>query len=136
MVILCAVTLFIWGNRVWLAWTNPDDTLSQKLVWSAPITVFVVAAATASVMVLTDQVRTRAFVATVSVLAAGTIIYWGVRTPMIVLADHPVGFKVVHAVLAVVSVAASLVAGRWVVKAGRLVGRGEQGTTIGGPWVR
>lgn len=125
VVALCAVTLFIWGNRVWLAWTNPEDTLGQKLVWSAPITVFVVAAATASAMVLADRAGTRAFVATVSVLAAGTILYWGVRTPMILLADHPVGFKVVHALLAAVSVTASVASGRWVLTVGRLVGRGE-----------
>ena len=37
MALFCAVTLFIWGNRIWLAWTNPDDTVAEKLVWSTPI---------------------------------------------------------------------------------------------------
>lgn len=36
--------------------------------------------------------------------AAWTIAYWAVRMPMITIADHPGAFKVVHAVLAVVSV--------------------------------
>ena len=38
-----ALTLFIWGNRIWLAWTNPDDSVARKLVWSTPITLFVLA---------------------------------------------------------------------------------------------
>jgi NADH:ubiquinone oxidoreductase subunit K len=37
------------------------------------------------------------------VLAAATIAVWAVRLPFVLAHDHPAGFKVVHAVLAVVS---------------------------------
>jgi hypothetical protein len=38
------------------------------------------------------------------VLAAVTIGVWAVRLPLVVVHDHSVGFKVVHAVLAAVSI--------------------------------
>ncbi len=40
----------------------------------------------------------------VGALAVWTIAVWAVRTPMILVHDHPAGFKVVHTVLAVVSI--------------------------------
>ncbi len=112
MAALCAVTLVIWTNRIWLAWTNDEDTVAEKLVWSTPITLFVVAAAGLGVARLrgVDR-RSSGFVTGVEVFAAGTILFWAVRAPMISLADHEVGFKVVHGVLAVASVAAAI--GAW-----------------------
>lgn len=111
--VFCAITLFIWTNRIWLAWTNPDDTVGEKLVWSTPITLFVIAAAILGVALLRGVDRAApAFVRGVQVFAAGTVVYWGVRAPMILLADHEVGFKVVHAVLAAVSVTAAVAAWR------------------------
>lgn len=106
-----ALTLFIWGNRIWLAWTNPDDTVAEKLVWSTPITLFVLAALAVGLLLLrgVDR-RSAAFVRLVQAFAGGTIVYWAIRAPMILLADHPGPFKVVHAVLAVVSVASAALA--------------------------
>lgn len=106
-----ALTLFIWGNRIWLAWTNPDDTVAEKLVWSTPITLFVLAALAVGLLMLrgVDR-RSAAFVRLVQAFAGGTIAYWAIRAPMILLADHPGPFKVVHAVLAVVSVASAALA--------------------------
>lgn len=109
----CGVTLFIWGNRVWLAWTNTEDSLARKVVWSVPITAFVVCA----VVLLVALVRgadpsARWFVRTVRGFAGGTVVFWAIRAPMITLADHPGGFKVVHAVLAIVSVVAAVAAWR------------------------
>ncbi len=40
----------------------------------------------------------------VGALAIWTIVVWAVRTPMILVHDHPAGFKIVHTVLAVVSI--------------------------------
>ncbi len=40
----------------------------------------------------------------VGALAIWTIGVWAVRTPMILVHDHPAGFKVVHTVLAAVSI--------------------------------
>jgi hypothetical protein len=106
-----ALTLFIWGNRIWLAWTNPDDTVAEKLVWSTPITLFVLAALAVGLLLLrgVDR-RSAAFVRLVQAFAGGTIVYWAVRAPLILLADHPGPFKVVHAVLAAVSVASAVLA--------------------------
>jgi hypothetical protein len=117
--LFCAVTLFIWGNRIWLAWTNPDDTVAEKLVWSTPITLFVLAALVLGGQLLAGTDRRRpGFVRGVTALAAGTTLYWAVRTPMILLADHPVGFEVVHAVLAAVSVTLAVAAWRSVRSSG------------------
>jgi hypothetical protein len=106
-----ALTLFIWGNRIWLAWTNPDDTVAEKLVWSTPITLFVLAALAVGLLMLRGADRRSAvFVRLVQAFAGGTIAYWTIRAPMILLADHPGPFKVVHAVLAVVSVISAALA--------------------------
>src|SRR4051812_44279130 len=45
-------------------------------------------------------------------LARWTIAVWAVRTPVILVHDHPAGFKVVHTVLAVVSIALAISAQR------------------------
>ncbi|MCB0987263.1 MAG: hypothetical protein H6519_03450 [Microthrixaceae bacterium] len=104
--LFCAVTLFIWGNRIWLAWTNPDDTVGEKLVWSTPITLFVVAAVLLGGFMVGGGDRTdRRFALGVTGFAVGTTLYWGIRMPMIWTADHPAAFMAVHSVLAVVSVA-------------------------------
>ncbi|MEZ5177900.1 MAG: hypothetical protein R2746_06345 [Acidimicrobiales bacterium] len=114
-----ALTLFIWGNRIWLAWTNPEDTVAEKLVWSTPITLFVLAALAVGLLMLRGVDRRSAgFVRLVRVFAGGTVLYWAVRTPMILLADHPGPFKVVHAVLALVSVLSAALALRSVGTAG------------------
>lgn len=111
--VFCAVTLFTWGNRIWLAWTNPDDTVAEKLLWSVPITAFVVAAVVLLVVLVRGGGRTgTGFVRAVRAFAAGTVVFWAVRAPMILAADHPVPFKVVHAVLAIVSVTAAAFAWR------------------------
>ena len=48
----------------------------------------------------------------VTALAAYTVVVWAIRTPMILLHDHPAGFKVVHTVLAAVSIALAVSAQR------------------------
>ena len=111
--VLCAVTLFIWLNRIWLNWTNPDVDLPAKLALSIPITAFVLA----SFVVLIAMVRgvdrgADWFRGLVRLFAAGTVVFWAVRLPMILLNDHPAGFLIVHSVLAVVSVAAAVAAWR------------------------
>ena len=102
-----AVTLLIWGNRIWLAWTNQEDTLSEKLVWSTPITLFVAAALVILIHQARDRSSSRTFDRLVKAFAAGTGIYWAIRLPMILAGDWGIPFKAVHTVLAVASVAAS-----------------------------
>ena len=49
-----------------------------------------------------------------TLLAAWTVGVWVVRTPYILVHDHPAGFKIVHTVLAVVSVGLAVTAQRHV----------------------
>ena len=114
--VFCAVTLLTWGNRIWLAWTNDEDTVAEKIVWSVPITAFVIAAVVLSVLLLSGADRSsRGFVRLVRAFAAGTVVYWAIRFPIIAAGDWSVGFKLVHGVLAVVSSAAAVGAWRAVV---------------------
>jgi hypothetical protein len=111
--VLCAVTLFIWLNRIWLSWTDPDVDLPAKLALSIPITAFVVVAFVVLIAMVRGVDRdARWFRDLVRLFAAGTVVFWAVRLPMILLNDHPAGFLVVHAVLAVASVAAAVTAWR------------------------
>ena len=106
-----ALTLAIWVNRTWLAWTNPDDTVAEKVVWSLPITAFVVIATIIVVLMLRQGDRSSGlFVNLVRFLAGGTIVYWLVRLPLIYLNDHEAAFLVVHTVFAMVSMLAALLA--------------------------
>lgn len=115
----CALTLVIWTTRIPLAWTNDEDTVAEKVVWSLPITAFWVAAAVLAVLLVTDRARTTAWFAPLArAFALGTIAYWVVRTPMIMVAEPPASvdsaaaFRAVHAVLALVSVTAAALAWR------------------------
>lgn len=45
-------------------------------------------------------------------LVLWTIAVWAVRTPVILVHDHPLDFKVVHTVLAVLSIALAVIAQR------------------------
>jgi hypothetical protein len=114
----CLVTLLTWGNRIWLAWTNAHDTLAEKLVWSIPITLFVIAGAALLGWIVRGRgVGTPPFVRAVQVFAGATVAYWAVRAPIIVATSHPevddeLAFKIVHVVLAVISITAAAAAWR------------------------
>jgi hypothetical protein len=117
----CAVTLFIWVNRIWLTWTNGTDSTARKVLWTLPIGAFVLSAVVLLVAMLRGADRdARWFRTLVQAFAIGTAVYWGVRMPMIALNQHPdltpseeVAFKVVHAVLAIASVGSAWFAFRW-----------------------
>ncbi|MCB1030746.1 MAG: hypothetical protein KDA95_05370 [Acidimicrobiales bacterium] len=117
--VFCGITLLIWTNRIWLAWTNDEDTVAEKLVWSLPITLFVIAAAVLGLALVRGVERDEKwFVQAIRIFAAATAIYWAVRVPIIWANDHglepreELGFKLVHSVLAVVSVGPALFAWR------------------------
>jgi hypothetical protein len=118
--VFCAVTLFIWVNRIWLTWTNGTDSLGRKILWTVPIGAFVLAATVLLVAQLAGADRdARWFRLLVEGFALGTALYWAIRLPMIAFNDHDlteseeIAFKLVHAVLAVVSVSAAWFAFRW-----------------------
>lgn len=117
--VFCAVTLFIWTNRIWLAWTNDTDTVAAKLAWSIPITLFEVATIAIVVALLTGADRhARWFTLLVQGVAGVTIAYWAVRMPMILVNEHDLkpdeemAFKAVHAVLATASITTAVLAWR------------------------
>lgn len=111
--LFAALTLVIWGNRIWLAWTNDTDTGAEKIAWSTPITLFVIAAVAVVVMLLKGaDASAPGFRRLVRAFAGATVVFWAIRAPMILLADHGAPFKVVHAVLAAASVVAAVAAWR------------------------
>jgi hypothetical protein len=119
--VFCAVTLFIWVNRIWLTWTNGTDSVARKALWTVPIGAFVLAATVLLVAMLAGADRdARWFRLLVQGFALGTALYWMVRLPMIAVNEHPgltpseeVAFKIVHAVLAIASVGSAWFAFRW-----------------------
>ena len=118
--VFCAVTLLIWVNRIWLTWTNGTDSVGAKVLWSIPIGAFVAAAAVLVVAMLSGVDRDAPwFRLTVQLFAAGTVVYWAIRMPMIAFNDHgltpseEIAFKIVHSVLAIASVSSAYFAWRW-----------------------
>lgn len=90
-------TLLIWGTRI----RNVVD--QDGVGWSlvVPVLLTVLGA-----VALVDRRRG------VLVLAAVTVAVWAVRLPLVLVHDHSAGFKVVHAVLAVISVGLAIVTSR------------------------
>lgn len=84
-------TLLVWATRI--RNVADDDGVGWALVLPVVMTALAVVA-------LLDRRRRRGLL----VLAAATIAVWAVRLPFVVVHDHPGGFKVVHAVLALVSI--------------------------------
>jgi hypothetical protein len=95
-VVFAAWTVFVWAGRI----RNGGSVL---LAGS-----FLVLAA----IVLAAIWKRRWRFYAVSALVIWTIVVWAVRTPMILVHNHPAGFKAVHAVLAVVSIALAVWAER------------------------
>jgi hypothetical protein len=84
-------TLVVWATRLRII-TDTDQPKSTVIV---PVILTVLA-----VVALIDRRRRG-----VLVLAAATVVVWIVRLPLVLTHQHSAGFKVVHAVLAVVSLA-------------------------------
>jgi hypothetical protein len=85
-------TLFVWGTRLRIIF----DTDQSRTTVIVPIVLTVLAIAA-----FVDRRRG------IAALAAATIVVWVVRLPLVLVHDHDAGFKAVHAVLAVVSLALS-----------------------------
>jgi hypothetical protein len=96
VIALVAWTVFTWAGRI----RNGGSVLlaASFLVLAAAVVVGLWA--------------NRWLPAAVGALAAWTIGVWLVRTPIILVHDHPAGFKVVHSVLAVVSITLAVLAQR------------------------
>jgi hypothetical protein len=106
-------TAFIWINRLVNAWGSDSESTSGKVV-STVLAVALLGFAAAGAVVLVRTWRGPLGATAARLLQAFvvlTVAVWVVRIPLILLADHPVGFKVVHAALGVVSLA--LAVGVW-----------------------
>ena len=90
-------TLLIWGTRI--RNVVQDDGVGWSLLVPMAMTVLAVAA-------LVGRRRS------VLVLAGATVALWALRLPLVLVHDHGAAFKIVHAVLAVVSVALAIVTSR------------------------
>lgn len=108
--VLAAWTFLVWTTRIRNIWTDDDLTTGGQLWRTGLAGVFTVFAV--GVIVLW---RRRADASTwIRGFAVWTIGVWAVRAVQIGLADHGTAFKVVHTVLAVVSVGLALWADRTV----------------------
>jgi hypothetical protein len=110
VVALVVWTLFVWSTRFGTIWSDDDLDTAGKLGRTALGLSFTVLAITVAV-----AAWRRAAVAlrwSVVALAGWTTAVWLVRSVGITVGDHEVGFKVVHLVLAVVSIALSALAVR------------------------
>lgn len=108
---LVAWTFLVWTTRIGNIWNDADLGTGEKWGRTALALSFTVLA----LAVAAALWRTAAWLrATVGLLAIWTTAVWVVRGIGIVGGDHEVGFKVVHAVLAVVSIALALLAWRQV----------------------
>ena len=102
---LAAWTFFTWVGRLGLAWNDATLTTGAKVVATVPVVLFTGLGAAVAVVVLRRPDADLGAAGRKVVMAAGvwSIGYWAVRLPLILSHAHPVPFKVVHTVLALVS---------------------------------
>jgi hypothetical protein len=107
-------TLFVWVSRVGLAWSDDSLTTGEKVLGTLPPVLFVaLALATAALLLGRDAGRRPDLFGRLAMGFAGfTAVYWVIRLPFILVNDHAGAFKVVHTVLAVVSVSLAVAAWR------------------------
>ncbi|HEX4901913.1 MAG TPA: hypothetical protein VFV42_03830 [Acidimicrobiales bacterium] len=112
---LSAATLLIWTTRIRNIWTDDElDTAGQ--VGRTALALAFTAFAVATLVTWWRARRTGdvpdAAARLVRAFAVWTVAVWVVRAVQIALADHAVGFVVVHTVLAIVSIGLALWADR------------------------
>ena len=110
--VLGAWTLFVWGGRLRNI-ANDESLTGWALGWRAGLAAIFVGLALAVVTAI--FVRRRALKPAALALATTGIVVWLVRGTDIALGDHRAAFIAVHTVLAVVTIALSVLVGRrWV----------------------
>ena len=98
--------MFVWGNRISNTLRSDESTASKTFSTVLSIVLLVLAAAVLVVTIRSWRGVVRDTGGKV-LIGAGvvTVLVWLVRIPQIALADHDVGFVIVHALLGVVSIA-------------------------------
>jgi hypothetical protein len=107
---LVAWTFFVWTTRIGNIWRDADLDTGEQVGRTALAVSFTLLAV--GVLAALWRGAPRARTLTVGALAAWSTAVWVVRDARILVADHEVGFKVVHTVLAVVSIALAALAWR------------------------
>ncbi len=111
MVAFVVWTAYVWCTRIANAWGDAGLSTAGK-VGSTVLSLSLLVPAAAVAVVVARRRRglpTPGEVLLLRAFGVWTIAVWVVRVPMILVADHDVPFKVVHAVLGVVSIALALV---------------------------
>ena len=97
-------TAFVWSNRISNTLRSDESVAAKTFSTVLSIVLLVFAAGELLVLVRSWRRGLRDPGAKFSMAAAVvTIVVWLVRVPQILLADHSVGFEVVHSALGVVS---------------------------------
>jgi len=109
-VAVVAWTFFVWTTRIANIWRDADLDTGDKVGRTALALSFTLLAI--GVVVALWRGSARAQLLAVGALAAWSTAVWVVRDARIVFADHEVGFKVVHTVLAAISIVGSALAWR------------------------
>ena len=98
-------TAFVWGNRISNTLRSEESTAAKT--FSTVLSLVLLAFAVGVVVVLVKGWNAGVGAGgakTLMAAAAFTAVVWLVRVPQILVADHTVGFKVVHVALGVISV--------------------------------
>jgi peptidoglycan/LPS O-acetylase OafA/YrhL len=109
VVALVAWTFFVWTTRIGNIWNDDGLDTADRLGRTALALSFTLLALGVVAALRNRPGRLRR---AVDALAVWTVAVWLVRGLSITVGDHDTAFKVVHAVLAVVSIALAVLAGR------------------------
>ena len=107
---LVAWTFFVWTTRIANIWRDEALDTGEKVGRTGLALSFTLLAI--AVVVTLWRRLPQASLLAVGALAAWSVAVWVVRDVRILFADHEIGFKVVHTVLAVVSIALAALAWR------------------------
>ncbi len=103
-------TFLVWTTRIANIWRDEALDTGEKLGRTGLALSFTLLAV--AVVVTLWRRAERASLIAVGALAGWSVVVWVVRDGRILFADHEVAFKVVHTVLAVVSIALAVLAWR------------------------
>src|SRR5918995_4399080 len=113
---LLAWTFLVWTTRIANIWRDADLSTGEQ--WGRTLLAASFTVLGLAVVVALWRRVAPAVVVTVGALAAWTTGVWVVRGTGILAGDHELGFKAVHAVLAVVSIVLAALAWREVRRGG------------------
>ena len=105
VIALVAWTFLVWTTRIGNIWRDDALDTAGKVGRTALALSFTILAA--AVVACLWRLRDQQVRLAVTALAGWTIAVWFVRDTSILLADHDTSFKVVHTVLAVISIGLS-----------------------------